>query len=343
MTSAIIPVYRSFDFTPLGADKNTLSRLRKYQAWVNPDHLLIPDLTAYRDYLVNEGLQPSSVSAHLASVRARYRQLLKDNRLRDYLYHWMPDAGGAANLKAQVDEIVTRLENAIDPDKAKVTVITEQDEMDEKHLRLTAVQAETLIRAPLYRRSNHPLQAIRDAAMIALMLCTGIREMELCAVQVEDLRTLFGGELSLRVKKGKGCKARSIPYGELDWCLSLVDQWLTLAGITEGAVFRGVGINAKRVSKTGLTVRAINQILDKYPIMISNKLRVVKPHDLRRTYARCLYLANVPILAIQQNLGHADHKTTEGYIGTLDASKRRAPKMYQIDLVEFGVKVSNHD
>jgi len=58
----------------------------------------------------------------------------------------------------------------------------------------------------------------------------------------------------------------------------------------------------------------------------------VTPHDLRRTYARRLYEGGLDVVAIQQNLGHADLKTTLGYIGTLDADRRRAPAVYNFDL-----------
>jgi hypothetical protein len=37
-------------------------------------------------------------------------------------------------------------------------------------------------------------------------------------------------------------------------------------------------------------------------------------------------------VAIRRNLGHADVKTTVGYIGKLDAEKRRPPAVYAFDL-----------
>ena len=37
-------------------------------------------------------------------------------------------------------------------------------------------------------------------------------------------------------------------------------------------------------------------------------------------------------VAYQQNLGHADVKTTLGYIGELDVGKRRPPAIYEFDL-----------
>lgn len=62
---------------------------------------------------------------------------------------------------------------------------------------------------------------------------------------------------------------------------------------------------------------------------------MLPPHDLRRTYARRLYEAGLPLLGIQQNLGHASHTTTERYIGQLDARARRPSDIYRFDLARL--------
>jgi integrase len=83
-------------------------------------------------------------------------------------------------------------------------------------------------------------------------------------------------------------------------------------------------------------VRAINQTLDKYPVMVDGVLTTVKPHDLRRTYARRLYEEGIAPVVIQQNLGHSDLKTTLGYIGDLSIEQRKPPAIYdQPDLSSF--------
>lgn len=46
------------------------------------------------------------------------------------------------------------------------------------------------------------------------------------------------------------------------------------------------------------------------------------PHDLRRTYAKLQYDVGMETIAMQQNLGHDDLKTTLKYIGKLDSAKR---------------------
>jgi hypothetical protein len=45
-----------------------------------------------------------------------------------------------------------------------------------------------------------------------------------------------------------------------------------------------------------------------------------------------LYDAGVDLVAIQQNLGHADLHTTLLYIGTLDADARQPPAIFTFDL-----------
>jgi integrase len=58
----------------------------------------------------------------------------------------------------------------------------------------------------------------------------------------------------------------------------------------------------------------------------------VKPHDLRRSYARRMYEAGADIVAIQQNLGHSSIETTMTYIGELDARRRRGRNIYNFDV-----------
>ncbi|MCA9887748.1 MAG: tyrosine-type recombinase/integrase, partial [Anaerolineae bacterium] len=305
--------------------------------WLDERHMLWlqPNLAKYRDFLLNEylgrdgkPLSPNSVKAHLSSIRGRYKALLRDNDTRDRLYNMTPQDASPSDRKALVDEVLKRLSNAIEPQTAPVKVVTRQDVRDDEHLRLTSSQASQLMAMP----GTTTLLGLRDTTVIALMLCTGIREAELCALDVPDLRQRLGGALSLHVREGKGSKERLIPYGELEWSLAIADRWMENAGIGKGPVLRGFYKGGKAVRSTRLTVRAINQILERYPIMIDGELRKVHPHDLRRTYARRLYEAGMDLLAIRDNLGHADSRTTLKYIGTMDVDQRKPPTVYNFDL-----------
>ncbi len=306
-------------------DKN--SRVKLFCDWLDEKYLnwFEPDLAAWRDYLLEErDLSPTSARAYLSTVRGAYDQALRDNHSRDLLFGMLPDGMSPADRKAYVDEILVRLQNAIHPTTSHVKVIKIQDSADSEHLRLTIRQAEELINSP----NISDLQGLRDVAAISVLLCTGLREAELCNLRVEDMRQYLGGELALRVQHGKGMKARLVPYGEMDWCLHFVDAWLRKAQIEEGYVFRGLykptSDGDQKVRKTRLSMRSVQRILRRYPISgPNNDTLIVRPHDCRRTYARRLFDVDMELIAIQQNLGHSDVKTTLRYIGELEADKRR--------------------
>jgi len=310
------------------ADKDSRYRLGKFARWLDKAEVswYAPDLAGYRDHLADLGLAPATISAHLSTVRGRYAELLLD---RPRFFALAADqAGDFVSRKATVDELITRIENAMDPRAAKVTVPTKQDVADSEHLRLSKKQAEALMAAP----GVDTLAGLRDTAVLSLLLCTGLREQELSSLDVDDLRQTSKGKLCLRVRKGKGAKQRLIPYGELSWCLTIVDAWLARAGIQDGPVFRGLYKGGQRLRPGRLSVRAIQYILGRYPVVVDGRLVTARPHDLRRTYAARLYGARVGLLEIQQNLGHADDKTTLGYIGDLSIEKREPPAIYSFDV-----------
>ncbi len=322
------------------AGKDVRSRVGMFVDWLNETGRAwhCPDLLDYRDHLLAEGYSRVTVSAHLSSIRAAYQRVMRDNHIREQLYANVAEKllrlgyqDTPANRKAFVDETYTRLQNAVDPKASPVEMIKSQDKADAAHIRLTKSQAEALLNAP----GVIPLEALRDTAAIALMLCTGIREAELCNLAVADLRQRLGGELALHVRKGKGAKERLIPYGDLAWVLAIMDKWLKAVGITEGPVFRSFWRGGKSI-RGSLSVRAVENIVTKYPLMSDDGAMItVHPHDLRRTYARRLYEAGVDLVAISQNLGHASTRTTLIYIGELDAGKRRAPMVYSFDLAQL--------
>ncbi len=321
---------------PQDAEGVTRQRLARFADWLEGrgGNLYTPDLAGWRDALLAEGVKPSSARAYLATVRSRYRALLRGESLRDGLYDHagamlerIGQADNPANRYALVNEALTRLENALDPKQAFVKVPKKQDRTDTTELRLTREQAEALLHAP----GVATLRGLRDTALLAVMLCTGVRVAEAAALEVGDLRQRLKGELGLLVREGKGGKDRFIPWGDLSWALVIVDKWLKVAGITAGPVFREIRKGGK-VQAEGLTTRAIQQIVQRYQVVIEGERRAARPHDLRRTYAARQYAAGMDMNAIRQNLGHEDIKTTQGYIGAMNIETRRGQAVYSFDL-----------
>ena len=317
------------DYNPLAAlvdeadDRNTKTRLGQFVAWQTGRHpWWQPDLAAYRDDLLRDGLQPVSVQSYLATIRGAYRRILASNRTRDALYAMV--GGGTVERWAAVNEIVARIENAISPLNAPVDVETTQDD---EHLRLTAFEAVDLLRQP----GTDTLTGLRDTTILAVFLCTGIREAELVSLTVDDLWNEYDGELALRVRHGKGNKRRWIPYGGMSWCLRLVEKWMLAADIESGVVFRGFYPDGT-VRPDGLSTRSVRRLVKKYGIYRDGKLLTVQPHDLRRTYARLQWEAGMDLASLQQNLGHSKPETTMAYIGKMDAEARRARPVFRFDV-----------
>lgn len=305
-------------------NKDIRHRLSKFCQWLDANGIswAAPDLQSYRDYLlIVEGLAPESVAVHLSTIRSRYKDLLLDRKL---FFSLVPPQDSFAERKALVDELVSRITSAIDPRSARITTKKRQDRPDKENLRLSTESARELLSLP----DTTTLAGLRDKAIIATLLCTGIREAELCSLQVSDLYQTLSGAPALHVRAGKGMKERLVPYGAMAWCVSLSERWLHAAGISDGPVFRGLR-KGDKVRDTALNERTIQKLLAKYPIVIHRETIVVRPHDCRRTYARWLYDAGVKIDALRQNLGHDSTEMTFHYVGQPSVSDRLPPDVFQ--------------
>jgi len=323
-------------FMPDLATSVLRQRLNRFLLWVVTSgcSLYMPNLADWRDDLLREGLAPTSVRAYLATVRSRYRELLSGRILRERLYtvagnqlRGIGAEDSPANRYALVSEALTCLHNALAPSASRVTVPLQQDRVDTDHLRLSREQAETLLAMP----GCTTVMGLRDTALIAILLCTGIREGEVVNLEIADLRQRVNGELGLLVRKGKGSKTRFVPYGGLSWSLIVVDAWLKSAGIMDGVVFRAI-LRGGHVQTTAITTRTVQRIVARYPVVIDGERRRVKPHDCRRTYAARQYAAGMDLNALRQNLGHTEVKTTLGYIGDMAIETRRGQAVYNFDI-----------
>ena len=63
-------------------------------------------------------------------------------------------------------------------------------------------------------------------ALIALLLATGLREGEVVQLEIPDLYQTYGGVPALRVRSGKGAKARMAPVGDMLWARQITELWL---------------------------------------------------------------------------------------------------------------------
>jgi len=169
-------------------------------------------------------------------------------------------------------------------------------------------------RALLRACSHHP----RDAAIIELILQTGIRLSEVARLTTYDVELparinsdpTNTGSISIR---GKGRKNRTLPLN-YKACRALKTWLSTRPDIPEPALF--VTKFREPMGKRGIQ-RMVAKYFDEAGIQNASV------HTLRHTFGTHHAAKGTNLKTIQDTLGHADLKTTSVYISTAKAAMKR--------------------
>ncbi len=313
------------------AHKDKLNRIRAYWDYMDAkgQDLDQPDLEAYNEFLLKERkLAPTSVNAHIYTVRNWYRELLDDGAFREALARLIQNRTGATPSAMDIENSLARIRAAI----ASRGALLDAERPEVEYRRLQASHIKTLLASP---NLDSPVGK-RDVAIFALMLTTGLRASEVCALHVKDLHSSAPTGPALHVPKGRGCTERVIPYRRLSWGIDLVDSWLKgpedpearekgRFPITTGPVFRGFYRGGQVPRSEGLSPRSLDYIFKSYPIEFAGEQITVRPMELRRTYARLLFNAKFELEAIKERLGITDNNTLMDYIGGREAQLMLPP------------------
>ena len=146
---------------------------------------------------------------------------------------------------------------------------------------------------------------VRDAAILAMLIATGMRRAELCALRTSDVDLQSG---KLRVL-GKGDKERTVYLR--NGALRYLRDWLTIRGDGPGPIFCRVNKGGRIFTAQPLSTTAMHKIITKRAAEAG--LRDITPHDFRRTYAGELLDAGQDIATVAALLGHASVETTARY------------------------------
>jgi len=165
------------------------------------------------------------------------------------------------------------------------------------------------------QKKFHERTKIRDAAIITLLLGTGMRVSECVGLDISDIDFATNG---LRVVR-KGGDEMILYFGaEVEAALRthLTDREksLTLEG-HENALF--LSLQNRRI-----TDRAIQKMVKKYASLIT-RLKNISPHKLRSTFGTQLYAETGDIYLVANVLGHADVNTTRKHYAKMDDTYRR--------------------
>ncbi|SFA75703.1 Site-specific recombinase XerD [Acetitomaculum ruminis DSM 5522] len=166
------------------------------------------------------------------------------------------------------------------------------------------------------QKAFHKKTAIRDLAMMTLLLGTGIRVSECVGLDLDDVDFRNGG---LKIHR-KGGNEVIVYFGEevetaLYDYLEQRNQIITKPG-HEKALF--LSLQNRRIS-----VRAVEKMVKKYAALVTS-LKHITPHKLRSTYGTNLYRETGDIYLVADVLGHSDVNTTRRHYAAIGEDRRRS-------------------
>jgi len=173
---------------------------------------------------------------------------------------------------------------------------------------LTKDEARALLLAPSTRAPT----GIRNRALIAVLYGAGLRIAEALALKPSDVDV---DAASIRVLHGKGDQARTV--GIDGGALVHVVRWIELR--------RGLGIRGRHLFSTlngGVLSPSYARDMIKRMATRAKIDKRVHPHGMRHTHASELDREGMPVIVIQQQLGHTSLQTTATYLDHISPSDR---------------------
>lgn len=172
---------------------------------------------------------------------------------------------------------------------------------------ITEKQVDVLLAAP----DKSTYLGLRDAAMLELCYCSGLRVTELITLKLDQIKR---GWLEIRGKRGK---ERKVPYSEK--AMVLVDEYLVLRGTSENPhVF--LSTHKKTMTRQNFWGR-IKRYAKEAGIQAE-----ISPHSLRHAFATHMLNNDADLRSLQKMLGHSDIATTELY---LTIAKKKLIQVHQ--------------
>ena len=151
-----------------------------------------------------------------------------------------------------------------------------------------------------------------------LMLDTGLRVSELCALDIDDIDK---EDLSALVIGGKGEKDRTVLFTKNS--VDVLESW---EPIRESRIRESqeVGLRAMFVSSRGRRInpRSIQKMMDRLAEASDIPKTRLSPHTLRHTFATGLLERGADLVTIQRLLGHSSIATTRIYLEIGDQTLR---------------------
>lgn len=262
--------------------KQYVNSLRMFQTWCEGEGIsLLTDVTTtvIRRYLVDLA---SRINAHGDPLSAEY-------------VHGLARAVRRLFAFAVEDELITETPFK----RIKMPRLPERVLID-----LSPAEVEAVLRACKYRR---------DKAIVSLMVDTGIRANELCALNVEDADLDDGAIL---VRKGKGQKERWLFAGKR------ARTALRLYMLERGLARPSAPLFASQKGARRLITNSIVQLFRR--LQRTSGVHHATAHALRRTFAIACLRSGMDIHSLRLLMGHSDEWMLRKYLNLTKGDLRTA-------------------
>ncbi len=260
--------------------------VRRFLRWFEeayPEPFSLPLLTSavvrnYRQTLLDQGMRPATINRQLASLAA--------------FAHWAQRLGYLQVQRNPVLEVKAIPQMPLAPrwlDKKEQTKL------------LHAVTDE--VERAMRRYPRLQVLVLRDAALVLLMLNTGLRLHEVEALKLSDLQiTERGGKVIVR--QGKGGKYREVPLNAN--VRRILHDYLNVRPKVASTMFF-IGLHEE-----GVQGKTIRRAVARFAKLAG--VEEVSPHTLRHTFAKALIDSGVGLEKVAALLGHSNLNTTRIYI-----------------------------
>lgn len=256
--------------------------------WEKLAHIRPAMVSAWRDHLLERGLTNTAINRKLSVIRSLF------GYLRKYGYTGANPADTAFVAAPPV------------PRDGKTIAITPED-------------CRRLLDSPTTETPG----GIRDRTILAVLAFTGCRVGEVCRLRVGDCKR-SGGHHVLEVH-GKGGKERRMPLHPE--AVERLEEWLAVIGPREGSepLFRPLktarGKGNDGFLPSPLTRRGLQYLVGRYVRKLGLDPNVTV-HSFRVTALTTARERGADIVDLQDFAGHADPRTTLGYIRNRDRLSR---------------------
>ena len=267
----------------LASYKSDLKQFFEYER-----NILHPDVCAFVSYLNNDlKLKDTSIRRKIITLKNFYDYLLN--------YDYIP-ISPFAKLKFKFKQ-----ERKL-PKTLSVTEVTKI---------LNCLNAESEAMTPFAKK-----ELLRDAALLDLLISTGIRIGEAAALTVDDVIT---SERTLLIH-GKGRKQRLIYISSsVTW-----ERFKTLIKERRNSTDKHIFVNRYG---NPISIHGIEDIYKKYAKKAQINAKST-PHYLRHTFATNLLANGADLRSVQEILGHASVATTQIYTEVTTNRKKQVLKKF---------------